>query len=230
MEEASTRLGVRRSTLDKLLNERVVSPQVRRKIESMLKEPARTVQSVAKPASMVDRLRRVHELYRNLGTLEAAGKELGVTRERVRQLLVRGAQLGLFKYKPFELPYLPMDKLITDYVTCQSIGRVASLNSISTGYLKKLMTAYGITGEILESYRHETRRGRCLDQYNLIAERIGHHPTTTELHATAAGRRLHTRIRREWGSIDAFREHLNIPKPPQGSPSGAFLNLRPLAR
>ena len=54
---------------------------------------------------MVERLKHVHKLYEDLGTL-AAGRVIGVTRERVRQLLVKGSHLGLFEYKPFEYPFV----------------------------------------------------------------------------------------------------------------------------
>jgi ribosomal protein S14 len=45
-----------------------------------------------------ERLLELHERYRRAGTLEAVGREMGVTRERVRQLLRKGAWMGLYPY------------------------------------------------------------------------------------------------------------------------------------
>ena len=216
---ASTRIGIRPSTLEKLLAGRSVSFHSRQKIGRLLKDSELRKPSIAYPVSMVERLRQVHVLYKEHGTLEAVGREMRLTRERVRQLLVKGSRLGLFEYKPFDYPYVPKEKLIADYTHLLTLSKVAQINNISPGYLRRLMTAYSITQNDLDSYAKEVRQARCVEQYNLIMDKLGHHPTTTELQATSEGHTLHTRINRLWGSIDAFREELNIPKPPQGSRS-----------
>lgn len=216
---ASIRLGVRISTLEKLLAGTSVSFHSKQKIGRLLNDRELRKASIAYPASMVERLTKVHVLYKEHGTLEAVGREMGLTRERVRQLLVKGSRLGLFEYKPFTFPYVPKEKLIADYTHFLSLSKVAQINKISPSYLRKLMTAYSITHNELDFCAKEARKARCVEQYNRIMDKLGHHPTTTELQATSEGHTLHTRINRLWGSIDAFRQELNIPKPPQGSRS-----------
>lgn len=219
VEEASARLRVRRSTIEKILAGQPVSLGAQQRIQAALNDGTLPNGSLPHHASMVEKLRRVHELYKQRSTLEAVGSEIGVTRERVRQLLVKGSRLGLFDYKPFDYPYVPKEKLVADYFNSQSLSRVARLNQIPTTYLRKLLTAYGIAEGDLASYRTEGRRSKILAQYDRLVNSLGHHPTTTELQGTPQGRSFHARILRLWGSIDAFREHLRIPKPPQGSPS-----------
>lgn len=217
LESASPRLGVRPSTLEKLLAGRPVSRDTRQRIERILDG---TAPCKPEPAySVSEKLRQAHVLYEEYGTLEAAGREMGLTRERVRQLLAKGSQLGLFEYKPFEYPYVPKEKLIADYAHFLTLSKVAQINKISLGYLRKLMTAYSITQNDLDSYAKGVRQAGCVEQYNRIMNRLGHHPTTTDLQATSEGQTLCRRIGRLWGTIDAFREQLNIPKPPQGSRS-----------
>ena len=50
----------------------------------------------------IKRLEEVANLYVQMGTLQAAGELLGVTRERVRQILARGRALGLHNIWPGE--------------------------------------------------------------------------------------------------------------------------------
>jgi len=219
VDEAAARLHVRPSTIEKILTGQSVSLGTQQTVQMAVE--AATLRREFSPfhASMVERLTRVHQLYKQRGTLEAAGRELGLTRERVRQLLVKGSRLGLFDYRPLDYPYVPKEKLVADYLHSQSLSRVAQLNQVPTSYLRKLLTAHRITEGDLASYRTEARRSKALAQYNRLVDSLGRHPTTTELQETPQGRSLNARIRRLWGSMDAFREHLNIPRPPQGSPS-----------
>jgi hypothetical protein len=49
--------------------------------------------------SRLERLLEVHRLYQAHGTLAATAKALGLSRERVRQLLIQGSKVGLFEYR-----------------------------------------------------------------------------------------------------------------------------------
>jgi hypothetical protein len=135
------------STIRKILDGKPVSYSVQEKLIAAMQRPLPNTADW-KPSyksSMVERLKHVHQLYEDLGTLEAAGKAIGVTRERVRQLLVKGSQLGLFEYKPFEYPFVAKETLVADYRKHLSLRRVAKANGITSGYLGKLLTAYRIT-------------------------------------------------------------------------------------
>jgi plasmid maintenance system antidote protein VapI len=216
---AAIRLGVRPSTLEKLLSGKSVSSLSVAKIDSSLKRADilnKNFQNCTAPKA--ERLKQVFMYYKQYRSLERVGKKMGITRERVRQLLVEGTRLGLFEYKPFNYSYIPKEKIISDYANLLSLNKVAKINHVSPSYLKKLMTAYSITEKELEILERETRRARCVEEYALIKQRLGHHPTTTELQNTRAGHKLHSRINRYWGTINAFRESLNIPKPARLNP------------
>ena len=171
------------------------------------------------PTSRVEFYTRCFQEYQRGGTLASAGKVLRLTRERVRQLLVKGAALGLFEYKPREYIIIPKEKLLEDYQLYPSSAVVAKRNGISTAYLKKLWTAYGITGKLLRKIATEGKREKCIEEYRSVESRLGHHPSTTELQREPPWRSLWARISRLWGSFEAFREQLNIPRPPVGSPT-----------
>lgn len=217
VDEAASRLDVRPSTLRKILDGRLLSEPARRKLERRLiaRDPARPTEL---NPSLRERLLRLHALYRELGTLEAVGRRMGLTRERVRQLLVKGTKLGVFEYRPYDYPIIEKDKLVTDYARFLSADRAAKANNISAQYLRKLLTAYGVSSKQLRGLRAQARKRHCVAQHRRIAQELGHPPTTTELQDTRAGHSLHMRINRLWGSIDAFREELQIPKPPAGNP------------
>lgn len=213
----SERFAVNPSTIEKILDGRPVSLGVQMKILAAVE--TKTSESTDAKPSMVARLKEIHRLYEHEGTLEAVGRRIGVTRERVRQLLAKGSKLGLFEYKPFDYPFVPKEKLVADYRDYLSLGRVAKSNSISVLYLRKLLTAYRITKEDLRSIWLAGHKMRCVGAYNRIKDQLGHHPTTTELQGSKPWRYLSMKIGRLWGSFDAFREELSIPKPPKGSPS-----------
>ena len=215
--EASSRLNINPSTIRKILQGIPVSFGVQKKLRAALEtEPSGP--SDAKP-SMVARLNEIHRLYEQEGTLEAVGRKIGVTRERVRQLLAKGSKLGLFDYKPFDYPFVPKEKLVADYTEYLTLGRVAKTNNISLPYLRKLLTAYRITEDDLRLIWLDGHKIRCVDAYNRIKDQLGHHPTTTELQRSRSWRYLSLKITRLWGLFDAFREELSIPKPPKGSRS-----------
>lgn len=166
-----------------------------------------------RPATTTERLRTLHELYGRLGSLGAVGQEVGLTRERVRQLLVKGTQRGLFAYKPRNYPSVTKEHIIDEYTRIQSISRVAKRNRISENHLRKLLVAYSITEPQLAQYRLEGRRARCLAEYLWMAEQAGRHLSSGDLHRHPAGLALYARIIRCWGSIHTFRQAMKIPRP-----------------
>jgi hypothetical protein len=216
MFNLASQLGVTPTSLRKIYDGNPISSFLEKKLAAALRAP-NLISLWNKPSAQIQRLQAIYNLYKQVGTLEAVGEQFGVTRERIRQLLVQGDGMGLFKYIPYEYPFVSKEKIIEDYMKNLSFSRVARLNNISTNYLRKLLTAYSITEEELADSRVERKRARCIEQYKNLADKAGHHLTTTELQSTSEGHSLHNRINRLWGAIDAFREACNIPKPPQGS-------------
>src|SRR5215471_3181270 len=202
--KVSTRFAVNPSTIQKIIDGRPVSRAVQEKLFSAMEtEPSKPTDA---KLSMVERLQEIHRLYNDLGTLAAVGQKIGVTRERVRQLLEKGTKLGLFEYKPFNYPFVSKETILADYKEHLSLGHVARINHITPGYLRKLLTAYGVTEEKLRSLLIEGHKARCVKQYHSIQRQLGHHPTTTELQSSKSWRYLSLKIPKLWGSIDSFRD------------------------
>ena len=218
MFDLASKWGVTETSLRKIYEGKTVTRALIKKVEAALCRPD-PKELFTKPSAAIERLRTIHELYEQLGTLEAVGKQVGLTRERVRQLLAKGKNIGLFEYNPHEYPYVSKEKLIGDYVQSPNLGYVAKVNQIPQGYLRKLLTAYSITELQLASYRKEARRSKCVEQYKQLVAKAGHHLTTTELQSTREGHALNSRIIRLWGTTDSFRSALDIPIPAKGSAS-----------
>src|SRR3989344_387885 len=154
-----------------------------------------------------------YELYKSEGTLQAVAIKKKLTRERIRQILVKGTNLGLFKYSGHEYPFVAKEKILSDYQVKPSLGAVAKGSGVSTTYLKQLLTAYRISEKQLLEIKDKSKKEYCIQQYRLIESELGHHPTTTEMQKRSLWRSLHARIGRLWGSIDKFRHQLSIPNP-----------------
>lgn len=161
---------------------------------------------------------RCFELYKQGGTLEYVAKAVGLTRGRIQQILSKGTKYGLFEYKGHEYPYVSKEKLISDYKKYLRLPKMCEVNRISPTYLKRLFITYNITPKVLAQLKDEFHREDCLNGYNKIVAELGHHPTTTELQRKREWRYFETKIRKRWGSFDAFREYINIPIPKKGNP------------
>ncbi len=156
-------------------------------------------------------------LYLEGGTLEYVAKKLRLTRERIRQILVEGTKLGLFNYTGKDYCYIEKDKIIADYSKYLRLGKVAQVNAITLSYLRRMLTAYKITEKDLGEVRLKSTKDKCIELYRKIETELGRPPTTTDLQKRDGPRKgwryLSIKIVRIWGSIDAFREELCIPKP-----------------
>ncbi|MEO5863695.1 MAG: hypothetical protein ABIQ79_01475 [Nitrospiraceae bacterium] len=214
MFDLASQWGVTETSLRKLYEGKPVSRVLTKKVVAALARE-RPTDRAAGPSAAIEKLQRIQKLYKELGTLEAVGVRVRLTRERVRQLLAKGRDIGLFEYQPHNYPSISKDKLIGDYIHSPNLGYVATINRISHHYLRKLLTTYSISKERLAECRVENKRAKCIEQYTRLVETAGHHLTTTELQRTSEGHTLHSRIYRLWCTIDAFREAFNIPKPPR---------------
>lgn len=151
--------------------------------------------------------------YQEGGTLEYVAKKMCLTRERIRQILKKGTQLDLFNYTGRDYHYIDKDKLIEDYARYLSLSAVAKVNDVTNSYLKRMLTAYKITEKDFEAMKVNSMKNKCIESYRKIEKELGHSPTTTELQDKQSWRYLSMKISRLWGSIDTFREELQIPKP-----------------
>jgi hypothetical protein len=213
----SSRLGVRPSTVRKILAGKPVSQIVQTKIDTALQGSAAS-NPVRIRCSSLERLLDVHRLYQKERTLQAVGERIGVSRERVRQLLVRGSKMGLFQYESFHhtQPFVSKQKILADYRRLLRLNRVAKANGLSRWILIKLIDLYGITQNDLKRIRFEGWKLQCIDEYKGYAAKLGHPPTTAELQK-GSGRYLSHKITKLWGSFGAFRKELHNPGHLEGS-------------
>lgn len=97
MFNLASKLGVTATSLRKIYEGKPVSSPLANKVAAALSAP-NLIDLRNKPSAQLERLQTIYNLYKQLGTLEAVGKQIGVTRERVRQLLAQGDRIGLFEY------------------------------------------------------------------------------------------------------------------------------------
>lgn len=130
--------------------------------------------------------------------------------ERVRQLLVRGGELGLYTYPP---PPPPVPNLGEFRDACRmgySKTAVARRFGLSFGTLNALGRRYGMNWVVVRAQMRERRRLDCLAQMRRLARRLGHTPTTAELDA----RGLMKSIARYCGSLLEARLAAGLAPPP----------------
>jgi hypothetical protein len=164
----------------------------------------------------VRRLLFVHKRYRAIGTLAGVGREIGLTRERVRQLIQNGVVLGLFEYKrPVKTADLniPKEKLVEDYRNLLQYKLVAEKNRITLYQFYHLLKVHQLTREEIAKIRHEGHQLKTKLQYFSFVRKKGGHLSTTELQKTGDGRYLSVKINKLWGSIHHFRRELKISSP-----------------
>jgi len=170
-------------------------------------------------ANKIDKLKKVKEVYDRCLTLQKAAEELGITRERVRQLLREGERLGLFKYEVYRekrieelLQKYDRNSLVKEIKMFISPSKICLKLNITHNEFKKLLDYFSID---YQEYRRLARMGKCLEEYSLIVDTLGHHPTTTEMNSRKEWRLTWRKISRLWGNIENFRKEFGIEKPKQ---------------
>jgi hypothetical protein len=166
----------------------------------------------------------IFSLYQEKRSLDKVGKQLGLSRERIRQLLNKGTKLGLFDYQKLKrkpLPNIPKEKIIEDYHNLLRLSEVAKLNDIPIDELRKLLQFHQIGKKTLNSIQIKKQKEKCVEQYFKMVDKYGHHPSTAELQKTYEGHYLSDKIVRFWRSIHIFRQEFGICFTPHyGIPSG----------
>jgi len=176
-----------------------------------------------------ENLLKIKELYDQCGTLEKVGRELNITRERVRQLLNIGVQKGFFKYEISSKKRLKdlrniirPDILIQEINTSSSIQEICEKLDIKRNEFGYLLDYFKI--DYLESLntikdnQNTVKRKKCLEEYTNIVNILGHHPATTEMNSRKDWHSTCGKINRLWNGIDNFRKEFGIEKPKHSLP------------
>ena len=178
----------------------------------------------------IEKTQNIYRLYKELGTLEEVGKKLGVSRERVRQLLEKGDQAGVIEYKPTYLSQFDeltekinkkeLQNLIIEHGSIKDIVNYCLKEyglEINDGKIQDLISLYQID---FHDFLTLHRKRRCQNEYDDMVQQLGYHPTTTVMQKTSSWRALWARISRLWGGdINNFRREFGIPIPKPGSPT-----------
>lgn len=157
--------------------------------------------------------KKCYKLYCENGTLESVAKIVGLTRERIRQILVKGTKMKLFKYRGHDYVYISKQKILNDFTRLRSLSKVAEVNKTSIVYIRRLLASYSIAKKDIDELLLTQNKKETITEYLKIKEKIGHYPTTTVLHANSKWRYIAARVQRYWGSFNQFRDELDIPAP-----------------
>jgi Mn-dependent DtxR family transcriptional regulator len=162
----------------------------------------------------------VKNLYEHYGTLQQVADALGITRERVRQLLEKGESYGLFKYETTRERNLTeaLKKVSKEeFISCIKNGMnrfdICLKFNVDMNIYFKIVNYYQID---TQDYLLENRYKKYLIRYSNIVDELGHHPSTTEMQKGGRKDWRYTQkvIARLWGSMDKFRQEYGIEKPP----------------
>jgi len=207
---------------DSLVGSSLVAPRSRRWllpgggfITGQQAQVVRDFATLAKEAEKANRKRmatmRLYESYLRLGTLEAAGQTIGVTRERVRQIFATGNRRGWFVYPVVhELP--SRDEVLKVIFNSRSVIDAKSSLGITENRFREICVIHGITNEEMQSYFLAHRKSVLKKWYDRLVESLGEHPPTTYFHNTSNEvRMMYGRIINLWGNFTAFRQEYNIP-------------------
>jgi len=166
----------------------------------------------------------IFRLYKEHGTLEKAGEKVGLTRERIRQILVRGNKHGLFEYPikkdlisyPFLIKYYKnKEELLNDLSNCSKKNEMLKTLNTDIVNFNKLLEYFNLNIRDVQIY---SKRKKLKKQYDEYVEKIGHHPRTTEMRKNKKPRNIWVKITRYWGSMANFRQEFEYPFIKQGNP------------
>lgn len=164
----------------------------------------------------------IKRLYEELGTYEAVGKRLGVSRQRIAQIIEQlETRWGMFIVPPRErarqalLEKFPKELLMELVRRCGTIRKFREKHSLSTKEFHYLLVAHAIDRSELEQ---DLALRRTLTEYEEMVRELGWHPSTTIMQQSRKWRALYARIEGKWGSINRFRRHYGYPIPKPGNP------------
>lgn len=170
---------------------------------------------------------KVFRLYNEKGTLESVGNILGLTRERVRQILKKGSNHRLFKYPPKKKSeeLIDCDFLLKYFNTREEVSEELSTVGKKSEMLNLLGTDETQFNELLKYFdltlgdiKRYAKKKECKIEYDNYVKKIGYHPATTEMRDNRSIRNVWARITRYWGSMVEFRKEFHYPMVKPGNP------------
>ena len=158
--------------------------------------------------------RQAESLLCKLGSLSAAGKHLGVTGERVRQIMVDGHRSGWVKYRPSSKrrTCAAVARLPEAIRRAKSYKELWSLCGVHESTGKALLSSIGVDTAQLDATIKANRTAYHLDRLRMVAEQLGVGNTlnTAPIQATKEGKTAYNCAIRYAGGIVAVRKALGI--------------------
>ena len=170
--QAATYLNVDPLVLAKLIYGREVNSRFRSHVQRRLeKVQARNRSDQVIPADIpsekltedsLGECSQAYELYKSYGTLEAVGRRLNLSRERVRQLINRGIAYGVIPAEPHytqasrPFPFSSREEFLVAYEKTPSIRRLVQNLHVSKERLKRFCRAHAVRREDLEHIRRSS--------------------------------------------------------------------------
>jgi tetratricopeptide (TPR) repeat protein len=166
----------------------------------------------------------IFQLYKEYGTLEKVGRKVGLTRERIRQILEKGNRYGLFEYPikkdlisyPFLINYFTnKEELLNELSICLKKDEMLLALSTDIVNFNRLLSHFNLNIKDIQVY---SKKKTLKMQYDEYVKKIGYHPRTTEMREDKEARNIWVKITRYWGSMANFRQEFGYPFIKQGNP------------
>jgi ribosomal protein S14 len=170
--QAASRLSIHPLILAKLIYGRQVNGRFRAHVQRRLEKVEamttsdRIIPSVAPPEKFAEdslaQCRQAYELYKSHGTLEAVGRRLNLSRERVRQLINRGIAYGVIPAEPHytqasrPFPFSSREEFLAAYKITPSIRRLVQDLHVSKQRLKRFCRTHAVMRQDLENIRRSS--------------------------------------------------------------------------
>ncbi|MCX6733034.1 MAG: winged helix-turn-helix transcriptional regulator [Candidatus Roizmanbacteria bacterium] len=188
------------------------------KSESIIKEQINKIVKIDHRKRPFDeaqkqRILELKKQYDEIGSLQGVARKIGLSKERVRQLLEKGNKFGLFSYVSIpKLKFKQLTEILTKdelikQINSKTIIEICNKYNITLEKYFKLKKLYKIDAQV---YRHNAKQEKYYNQYLEVFNQLGHHPTTTELSKKKEWRNLWHCILTNWGSMENFRFQYQI--------------------
>jgi hypothetical protein len=172
--QAAARLRVDPLVIAKVIYGRQVNNRFRALVQRRLEKCLSTVMAPPIAAShgtpeevaedSLAQCRQAYELYKSQGTLEAVGRRLHLSRERVRQLINRGVAYGVIPAEPHytqaarPFPFSSREEFLAAYQETPSMRRLVRNLRVSKERLKRFCQANAVLQQELADIRRSSMR------------------------------------------------------------------------
>lgn len=160
------------------------------------------------------RARKVESMLCRVGTLSAVAKHLGISRERVRQIMVDGHRHGWVTYRPFykQRACAAIVRLPAALSIAKSAKELHAQCGLDHNTGKALCQSIGITTDALRDTFMANKKAFHLQKFKAIADTLGVGETlnTSVIQSHREGKAAYNAIMRHVGGIDTARKLLGI--------------------